>query len=58
MITRTLSMEEGLPSAGTFALCEDRDGFLWVGTLLRRGTQRQASVQGDGDERGRGVTRK
>ncbi|MBK8500664.1 MAG: hypothetical protein IPL52_18035 [Flavobacteriales bacterium] len=30
------SLEEGLPSAGTFALCEDRDGFLWVGTLRGR----------------------
>ena len=29
---RTLSLEQGLPSAGVFALCEDQDGFLWVGT--------------------------
>jgi class 3 adenylate cyclase/ligand-binding sensor domain-containing protein len=29
---RTLSLEEGLPSATVNALCEDADGFLWVGT--------------------------
>jgi class 3 adenylate cyclase/ligand-binding sensor domain-containing protein len=29
---RTLSIEQGLPSASVYALCEDRDGFLWVGT--------------------------
>ena len=29
---RALSLEEGLPSAGVSAVCEDADGFLWVGT--------------------------
>ncbi|MCC6937394.1 MAG: hypothetical protein IT226_04165 [Flavobacteriales bacterium] len=29
---RTLSLEEGLPSAAVNALCEDSEGFLWVGT--------------------------
>ena len=29
---RTLSLEQGLPSTVVHALCEDRDGFLWVGT--------------------------
>ena len=29
---RTFSLEQGLPSAAVHALCEDRDGFLWVAT--------------------------
>jgi ligand-binding sensor domain-containing protein len=29
---RTFSIEEGLPSASTNGLCEDRDGFLWIAT--------------------------
>ncbi|MBK8499458.1 MAG: hypothetical protein IPL52_11745 [Flavobacteriales bacterium] len=51
---RTLSLEEGLPSAGTFALCEDRDGFLWVGTL--QGAARSAGLRFEAmvTERGRG----
>lgn len=30
---KTLSLEEGLPSAGINAVCEDAEGFLWVGTM-------------------------
>src|SRR5436190_22843518 len=29
---RTFSLEQGLPGAAVNALCEDRDGFLWVAT--------------------------
>jgi ligand-binding sensor domain-containing protein/class 3 adenylate cyclase len=29
---RSFSLEQGLPSASVNALCEDRDGFLWVAT--------------------------
>ncbi|MBL7940186.1 MAG: hypothetical protein JNL43_12560 [Flavobacteriales bacterium] len=29
---RTFSLEQGLPSATVNALCEDRDGFLWIAT--------------------------
>ncbi len=29
---RTYSVEQGLPSGAVFALCEDADGYLWVGT--------------------------
>ena len=29
---RNFSLEDGLPSASVNALCEDRDGFLWVAT--------------------------
>ncbi len=29
---RTFSLEQGLPSASVNALCEDRDGFLWIAT--------------------------
>ncbi len=30
---RTLSLEQGLPSASVYALGVDHDGFLWVGTM-------------------------
>jgi len=29
---RSYSLEQGLPSSSVHALCEDADGFLWVGT--------------------------
>ena len=29
---RTYSVEHGLPSGSVFALCEDSDGYLWIGT--------------------------
>jgi len=29
---RTFSLEQGLPSATVNALCEDREGFLWIAT--------------------------
>ena len=29
---RNFSLEQGLPSATVNAICEDHEGFLWVGT--------------------------
>ena len=28
---RKYSIEEGLPRSGVYTICEDRDGFLWIG---------------------------
>ncbi|MFN3875375.1 MAG: two-component regulator propeller domain-containing protein, partial [Flavobacteriales bacterium] len=38
---RTYSLPEGLPSSTVHAICEDADGFLWVGTA-------QGAARGDG----------
>ncbi|MBK9175517.1 MAG: hypothetical protein IPM46_04105 [Flavobacteriales bacterium] len=50
---KTLSIEEGLPSASVTALCEDGDGFLWVGTM--QGAARSAGLRFEAFGRSEGL---
>ncbi|MBL7951822.1 MAG: hypothetical protein JNM62_08880 [Flavobacteriales bacterium] len=49
---RTFSLEEGLPSASVNALCEDREGFLWVATDQGLARSQGSRFEPFGEEQG------
>ncbi len=50
---RTYSLEQGLPSSSVNALCEDADGYLWIGTA--QGAARSDGLRFEGYTRQQGL---
>jgi len=52
---RTYSLEQGLPSSTVLAVCEDADGYLWIGTA--QGAARSDGVRFEAITRANGLPR-